>query len=497
MDPQQQEVLHYVSKFEGFRRSDEEREHMVANLLRRFQDLQTEYQKKCSDYENEVNSRRQYQDEVKRARAEISDARKSKVSRQQGAPAVCFHLPPRPANQPVQESNPFVFVVLDGDGAVFQDRFLSEGREGGAEAAHQLFTKLHHEIMRTYPEQNTEEWSVIVQVILNLDGLSKKLQACGIVKNPNEVYAFARAFGRTQPLFSFIDVGSGKEQADHKIRETLRWVVRLSQCKHIFFGPCHDNGYLPFLEEYKRNPIVAPRLTLLETTPALPGFHQLGFRVSQLDDIFRDGQLETMMAAAMRTNSMSSPSKTPSAKAASTKSSNGTASAPPPAATGASYATVGNAGNAPKPGTIITVERKKPQPKKFYVVNQYEERLDQDLPRYDPNAEKRYLDRVKKQGRNCCNRHHLRGDCDNGEHCPYAHGERMTQGELLVLRHKSRGIKCSMTSFCEDADCPLSHHCRFGNTCSLDNCRFADTHHVELVSSSWPLHRLPCWAAPC
>jgi len=337
--------------------------------------------------------------------------------------------------------------------------------------------------MRTYPNQNTEEWNVIVQVILNLDGLSKKLQACGIVKNPNEVYAFARAFGRTQPLFSFIDVGAGKEQADHKIRETLRWLVRLSQCKHIFFGPCHDNGYLPFLEEYKRNPAVAPRLTLLEITPALPGFTQLGFKVSDLPGIFRESQLETMMYAASRSLSMPSPSPVSTSnsllKGSPTQAvANNAIGAP--TSTGTSYATVGSAGNATKPGAVL-VERKKPQPKKYYIVNQYDERLDQDLPRYDPNAEKRYTDRVKKQGRNCCNRYHLRGDCENGDYCPYEHGDRMTPGELLVLRHKSRGIKCAMTSFCEDADCPLSHHCRFGNSCTLDGCRFADTHHVELV----------------
>ena len=46
-------------------------------------------------------------------------------------------------------------------------------------------------------------------------------------------------------MFSFIDVGSGKERADHKIRETLRLFLPIAQCKHVFFGPCHDNGYLP------------------------------------------------------------------------------------------------------------------------------------------------------------------------------------------------------------------------------------------------------------
>lgn len=55
---------------------------------------------------------------------------------------------------------------------------------------------------------------------------------------------FGRGFGAARPLFNFIDVGRGKERADHKIRESLRLYMPLAQCRHVFFGPCHDNGYL-------------------------------------------------------------------------------------------------------------------------------------------------------------------------------------------------------------------------------------------------------------
>lgn len=97
-----------------------------------------------------------------------------------------------------------------------------------------------------------------------------------MVSNPNEVFAFGRAFGLAQPLFSFIDVGAGKERADHKIRETLRLYLPNAQCKHVFFGPTHDNGYVTVLEEYKRD--YASRLTLIETRPAEPGFRGLGLK---------------------------------------------------------------------------------------------------------------------------------------------------------------------------------------------------------------------------
>ena len=77
-------------------------------------------------------------------------------------------------------------------------------------------------------------------------------------------------------MFCFIDAGAGKERADHKIRETLRLYLPMAQCKHVFFGPSHDNGYIVVLERYRRE--YASKLTLVETRPAEPGFLELGLQ---------------------------------------------------------------------------------------------------------------------------------------------------------------------------------------------------------------------------
>ena len=58
----------------------------------------------------------------------------------------------------------------------------------------------------------------MVQIFYNMEGLSHKLKSVGIFRNPNEMAPFARAFSLNKSLFSFIDVGSGKERADHKVR---------------------------------------------------------------------------------------------------------------------------------------------------------------------------------------------------------------------------------------------------------------------------------------
>lgn len=60
----------------------------------------------------------------------------------------------------------------------------------------------------------------MVQVYANFEGLARKLCSVGIIKLPLDLHAFARSFSLNQPLFSFIDVGSGKERADHKIKGT-------------------------------------------------------------------------------------------------------------------------------------------------------------------------------------------------------------------------------------------------------------------------------------
>lgn len=63
-------------------------------------------------------------------------------------------------------------------------------------------------------------------------------------------------------------------------------------CKHIIFGGCHDNGYLLDLDQYKHNHAKAARITLLESTPAQPGFAEMpNFKRAHFDQVFRSEAL--------------------------------------------------------------------------------------------------------------------------------------------------------------------------------------------------------------
>lgn len=64
----------------------------------------------------------------------------------------------------------------------------------------------------------------MVQIYLSLDKLAVKLQQVGLLRHPGEMRTFAQRFSLNQSLFSIIDVGQGKERADHKIKGVLEEV---------------------------------------------------------------------------------------------------------------------------------------------------------------------------------------------------------------------------------------------------------------------------------
>ncbi|KAK1467184.1 C-x8-C-x5-C-x3-H type zinc finger protein [Colletotrichum melonis] len=478
----------YVQQLELFRRNDYTRDQMIQDLLARHGQLQQAYREKCDDYNNERESRRMWQTKANNLGKDVVALNKA------------------------NESNPFVFVIIDGDGAIFQESLLKRGAEGGAEAGYLLSTEIKNYVTEAYPEAASEDWNIIVQVVLNMDGLAKKLHASGIIPfttSERTLIDFGRGFGRAQPLFSFIDVGSGKESADHKIREMLRVMVRIGQCKHIFFGPCHDNGYLPVLEPYKLDDKVASKFTLIETTPAEEGFKQLKFHRIIFNSVFMSEKLpERVQRQTMGMPSMlpppvsSAPTATISAAAKpptgpyhsnSNSANNGAAVEPPrvtsPLSSGSqtpasNWSTLTRVSTAPKPIDIFST-KKAPQPK-YYLMNADSQRIDEPLPKVDPMVEKRFNARMTETGKKFCNNYHLHGECKNPV-CSYIHGDKLSASEMVLLKQKSRGIPCSLGSECDDVNCTLGHHCRWLKDCNHSYCRFQGYHDIS------PKPRVKCF----
>lgn len=80
-------------RLEAFRRSDREREQLLEELVKAYQNQSAQLQETMSDLANEQKSRREWQRQSQHVQEQYS------------------------RSQQLQEANPFVTVLIDGDGA--------------------------------------------------------------------------------------------------------------------------------------------------------------------------------------------------------------------------------------------------------------------------------------------------------------------------------------------------------------------------------------------
>lgn len=70
-----------------------------------------------------------------------------------------------------------------------------------------------------------DKYDIIVKAYVNIDGLGQSLVKKGIVKSVDELRKFWHGFVGRRGLFDVVDVGYGKEKADHKIRGKFPIIV--------------------------------------------------------------------------------------------------------------------------------------------------------------------------------------------------------------------------------------------------------------------------------
>ncbi|KAI1448757.1 hypothetical protein F5Y02DRAFT_280433 [Annulohypoxylon stygium] len=452
----------YLARLESFRQLDEERNDMLKELTFKYQDLEQRFQSKCKEHENEAQTRSLYQEQANEVNKRLLDL------------------------QHKTEIKPFVFAIIDGDGACFREDWIIKGAEGGAIAAEQLRLDIKQHLKDIYPDVNIDLWNIIVQIDLNIDGLSKKLEKIGFVKTSKDLPDFTCGFSRAQGLFSIIDVGWGKEQADFKVRETLRLMIHNLQCKHIIFGPCHDKGYIVELRPHQLDTSISTKLSLLETTVAPRDFQELRLRRVKFPNVFRSEPLPNRPPSSPPAL-MSPPTQMDFSEIASeiapgtppvVNSMIPSTWAPPTPTAKESRKFMSTQDDSAIPTT---------PPLKYYLTNASGERVDEGLPYTGPEVESRLQmrsaseDRIAKK-KGPCNRWHINGRCDI-YNCLYYHGERLGPEEQIALKRRARGTFCAKRSACRDPDCLWGHHCRYGGKCTRQwECAFNEVHHVDAVS---------------
>ena len=169
---------------------------------------------------------------------------------------------------------------------LFHENLIRKGIEGGKQAANALrdtVLKQCHEL--------ANEMEVVAKVCANVTGLSKAMLRNGSLQNINDLRDFTLGFTQGRASFDFVDVGHGKERADSKIKECMRWHLRNHNCKQILLGISHDAGYAPFLDEVVSTEDDRKRVTIIEGPPVVQELSDTNLQVLSFANIFRTDKL--------------------------------------------------------------------------------------------------------------------------------------------------------------------------------------------------------------
>ncbi|KZF24460.1 hypothetical protein L228DRAFT_259674 [Xylona heveae TC161] len=426
------------ANFEAFALVDTRRNELIQWLYKENCQLKLELVNLKADHEAQLRCRRDYQ-------AQALEEREDHLRTKQ-----------------IMEKNPFALLLIDGDGYIFHDELLKGCASGGAEAAHRLLSAAKDYVQKL--SDFSGQWSIMVKIYANLGGLARKLVQIGSIKTVEDMTAFACGFTRHHALFDFVDVGMGKERADHKLRNLLDLFIHNHQCKHILFACTHDNGYVPVLDQYRVDEKLRSRVSLLNAMPMASGFIELPFRSVEFPAVFRSEPLPPPKPIA------------PPVAVRKPSAESNSISEPVSFASAAATALPAKTSSPVNGGLVIQVSGSTPKPKitmdmlglGVILLNSEDQRVEPELGKYDPAVYQQSLRTNKLKG--VCNKYHLLGTCTSSN-CPFSHAK-LTEEEKMVLRYNTRKSPCSYGLECRDFYCLYGHKCphpvcHYGPTCSF------------------------------
>ena len=104
-----------------------------------------------------------------------------------------------------QDRDAFILVLIDGDGMIFDDKFISRGEIGGKEAAQKLWSSVTEFVQKGHLDLPSD-FKVVTRIYANIKGLGDVCHRSGIVERPEVLEDFARGFTGSKQLFDFVDV---------------------------------------------------------------------------------------------------------------------------------------------------------------------------------------------------------------------------------------------------------------------------------------------------
>ncbi|TAQ84104.1 hypothetical protein B7494_g7569 [Chlorociboria aeruginascens] len=378
------------------------------------------------------------------ANLDLEDARKSRRDLQLQLNMALLRIEQAEADRDsMRNRNPYIMVLIDGDGMIFNEDLIRQGIEGGKQAANAL----RNTVLEHYTGL-TDEIEIMAKVCANVTGLAKAMRRDGTLDNPEDLRDFTIGFTQGKASFDFVDCGHGKERADSKIKGG-----------QILMGVSHDAGYAPFLDEVVTHDDHS-RITIIEGPPTVRELSQTGIKVLNFNTIFRP---EKLMDRLSTTNPNTN-----------TTTWAGVTSIIPPLPA-ASPVSIKNGIIAPKkPTPIITPADLSwsPEPRG----------LDSPIA-VNPGV----LDKIKRRTTNnkLCNNHYLRGPCAKGDECCFEHNYDATEEDLKAIAYLTRLNPCTNGQDCDLEFCIYGHHCPSTTpgfngqppTCTAFGCRFQKEDH--------------------
>ncbi|KAL8731381.1 MAG: hypothetical protein Q9166_003473 [cf. Caloplaca sp. 2 TL-2023] len=413
-------------RFEMLKGVEHHKNDLILELLSRVDKLEEAYQQMALDHQRETQFNREGQLRERKLQDELRKM-KSFMNR-----------------------DPFVLVLIDGDGMIFDDKFIRKGEIGGKEAAAELWNGIKDHIHDRLPDIPSD-CRIVTRIYANLKGLSDICWKAGLLEKPSLVEEFYRGFTGSKILFDFIDVGPGKDRADEKITELFKLHLTNFHCQHMFFGCSHDNGYARLLEQYTE-PMITDRITLLEGVPFEKELYAMKAKYStvKFENIFRSDKINVYNQTTYPV-SQSFPYHPMQISSGDTTS--------PPALSGYQspyQPIIGASTPSPAPSNPSTMNPKAPSwasaaTSAIQIVsppatptptpsnlasstdiprNRYGQRID------PPNVyDKEEVDRVRKL--KLCNVHFLRGDCGY-DPCTHSHSKKLSKAEMAALKTVAR-----------------------------------------------------------
>ncbi|QQK40568.1 CCCH zinc finger protein [Penicillium digitatum] len=457
----------YLERYRQLSALDQQKNDFIEELLQRVTALESSFQQEKLDHERETRFNREVQVHEMELMDQISVVKK------------------------MMDREPFVVLLLDGEGIIFKDEFLQLGEQGGRNAAKQLWKSLQGYV--TTILSTITEPKIMTKIYLNVKGLVETYFRGGIALEASTVSEFIRGFNESASFFEIVDVGTGKNKAHDKIKEAFKLYLYNCHCHQLFLGCPSNEEYARSLTELISGANYKGRVSLVEGLPLekeFDYFREQDYRITQFPDVFRTTKIAPITLTAQiapNAPSWAAPWKSaiPSRTLLTPSPTQQFQTPAPPSRTSTSTS-VSNLGaplapvtNKPESSDFQVVRSKPPgaSPPKTVERNKFGQRVDRldfkSIPRDD-------LNKLKKL--KLCNYHFLLGECPNEENCYHDHDRKLTRQDLHILSAIARMTPCRFGLECDDVECIYGHRCPQSEpgkkTCFRgDSCRFEPVAH--------------------